>query len=244
MDLPKILQNVNEFVDKESRLYSDQDKILFTFSCHQFIRYLEFIDIIYNRYKASNYNLRKQQKKLIEYSHRRESGPLPNYILALLEKHGEETRILHIEIESFFIFSKIYIDKIAQFINNFLGSQRSLSLQSHGKLKKNFNVYINSKNLKVPKTFLHDIDWFEKIVVDTRDKKITHQKNPRSVFGTMYSDDISANIAISFLNPMEKDSQVNSPDIHEIVKRLILYTMRLLRLVKRNRIHSRYHFKI
>ncbi|MDL1981253.1 MAG: hypothetical protein LWX02_07255 [Deltaproteobacteria bacterium] len=244
MDITKSLQDLSLFIETERKHYSGKCGNLFAVSCAQFIRYLEFLEIIYFRYKAAETGSTKLFDDLLAQSKKAENGPISTDSMKLLESSRAANRLLHLETESFFIFAKLYLDKLAQFIENYFGSGHGASLRSHTKLHKKFDHYKAQKKLKVPEVFIKDIEWFNNVVTHTRDKQITHQKNSRSLFGTSFSAAGSAKIVTIQLFPGEHDSQSNSPNIDEVVKRLIRYTDRLVRLIKRNRKSSRYEQKI
>lgn len=95
---------------------------------------------------------------------------------------------LHLEIETFYMFAKILLDKIAIGFGHYFGDARGFSLISHDKLRKKIKRYAEIKKLTPPPPDLISLtDTLQKEVVGYRDKEINHERETRSVFGTAFS---------------------------------------------------------
>jgi hypothetical protein len=68
----------------------------------------------------------------------------------LLERRGQFASGVTLEIETFYLFAKIYLDSIAQFVGRYFGPLRGLSTKSHDQLTKNFRAFREGHRLEVP----------------------------------------------------------------------------------------------
>jgi hypothetical protein len=234
MCLQKALTELSNFIDRERWKYPHNGNNSFNVSLRQPKRYLEFLSIVRSRHKDAVTDFNTYSARI--YGTGREQSTIPGKVLDALD---QKARLVQLETETFFIFSNIYLDKIGHFIENYFGNARGLSLQSHSKLQTNFENYIAQKSLVVPKVFLKDIAWLRDNVGITRDKQITHQKNPRTLHGITGRGDL----LIHYYMPTEKDQYSESPGIKAVSERLSIYTNRLTRLVQRNRSLSRFSAK-
>ena len=85
MIISELLQDLRLFIKKEHNHCSDDCGNLFSVSCEQFIRYLEFLEVIYYRYKAAETDSTKLFKDSVEQSKRVVNGPVPDDLGKLIE---------------------------------------------------------------------------------------------------------------------------------------------------------------
>lgn len=233
MSLDESLKELGEFIESERERYSGDSNNLFAISGSQFSRYLEFLVIIVDRHHKAAKASSDYITKISNFTKSSKTGTISG---SKVKKLNEGVRLVQLETESFFIFSKIYLDKVAHFIDNYFGSQHGLSLQSHTKLNNNYNKFAIEKSIMVPKTLFNDIAWLDKTISHTRDKMITHQKNPRTLHGTTASGEFS----LIYLYPKNSDVQVTTPSVEVVAKRIAMYTKRIIRHVRSNRKRSRF----
>jgi hypothetical protein len=99
-------------------------------------------------------------------------------MLAQLDRESQRLQLsLHLDIESFYLFAKILLDKIARSIQFYFGEARGRSLDSHDSLTKNINLYVRDKELPdVSEDLLKEISALKSDICDYRDYVISHQK--------------------------------------------------------------------
>ena len=85
--------------------------------------------------------------------------------------------------------------------------------------------------------------WLRLQVVYYRDKQITHQKNPRTLFTTFIDADGAVQLGTNYLYQREWDEQQESPRIDDVVTNLNVYVEQLIELIVSNRAKSRYNFR-
>lgn len=71
----------------------------------------------------------------------------------LLARRTEFTSGLELEIETFYLFAKIYLHRIAQFLGRYFGNLRGVSTKSHDQLTRNFQAFRDGHGLEVPEGF-------------------------------------------------------------------------------------------
>jgi hypothetical protein len=81
----------------------------------------------------------------------------------LSARRAEFTFGLAFEIETFYLFAKIYLDRIAQFLGRYFGSLRGASTKSHDQLTKNWRAFQEGHGLEVP-------EGFERQLIDLKDR--------------------------------------------------------------------------
>jgi hypothetical protein len=194
-----------EFIWSERDRCHGYDNNRFAFSIGQALRYYEYLFIICDRYKTNS----KEFIRIIKEFHKliKEKGgdKLKEDELALLSQQHDLSAIIHLDIESFYVFSKIFLDKLSHFIQDYFGNVRAHSLSSHAKMIKNISGYAEIIGIKSIGSLKYKADELNKTITDYRDKEITHQNNPRTIRGTGYSRDGDTTISTTYLYPNESE---------------------------------------
>jgi len=239
-----LIETFSNFVGSERRHYEGEDNNRVAFSLGQIGRYLRFVAIIKKRHAEANGRATKDFRRVV--SAKRKSGvrQLTPKEVENLERDRHTLEILHLETESFFLFAKITLDKVAQFIEDYFGPAHGLSLRSHDKWCKNASKFVAAKKLDLPNELLGTIALLKGQVSDYRDKQIAHLKNPRTMFVTFFSAEDSAHPGTTYLYPTESDRQSKSPGVEELYKQLEKYVSQLIELIVSNRLRSRYKLRV
>lgn len=155
----------------------------------------------------------------------------------LLEEGVKLTTLLHLEIESFYLFAKILFDKVAKFLEFYFGQARGLSLNSHHDLYKNIENYVSAKDLTpLPKQLIQLIKELQEDMIEYRDKMITHEGSPRTLRGTAFnfSTEVSR-ICVHKLYPKDQDDQVESKSPIQIMDSINEYLTMIIDYITINR---------
>ena len=228
------------FRDTERWYYSDTDQNVFAIALSQIDRYYRFLQIIKDRLDSASKPFVKIQSDLQqgitpgvrqvnedEYKAMQESS--------LLQKN------IQLDIESFYIFGKITLDKIANFIEQYFGPGRGCSLRSHDRLVADFAKYSALKSLSVPGEFMELAANLKETISDFRDKQIEHHRNPRRTMGIAWSEDANLLMIPGHLNPKESDTpQRPSTPLSAILIEIEKYLESLFELIRRNRYKGTY----
>ena len=76
--------------------------------------------------------------------------------------------IAHLDLETFFLFAKTVLDRVAQYIELYFGPEPKLPVRAHEKLYANFSEYSARRGIVIP-------DGFTQAVRDVHDMIFTHQ---------------------------------------------------------------------
>lgn len=240
----EIVDRFVAFVLSERELYDAHDNNRVGFSLAQVGRYLRFVELAKSRYLLVSKEVSDRFKKKMEDA-RQQPGTreLTREEIAELETDRHLHDQLHFEIESFFLFAKILLDKIAHFVGDYFGQAHGISFRSHDKLCKGIEQYSKEKNLQIPSGMSDAMIELRTLVADYRDKQIAHLQNPRATHGTHIDSSGATQIGTSALYPTEKDKHSSSPTIEHVCSVIEVYVSHLENIVKMNRPKSRYKLK-
>ena len=158
--------------------------------------------------------------------------------MAQFEEQGRLSTLVHLEVESFYIFAKSVLDKLAMFIERYFGLAQGCSLASHDKLRKNYDRYGRAKGLVFPESFGEKVIFLKEHVCDFRDKQIrifgTLEQSSASLFGVHRQVRIA--VVPFFPNERELDrEQVESRELSELIGAIDAYMCCVMDLVLLNR---------
>jgi len=226
----------SKVVEDERKRFSNICGNILGLSFSQIERYYIFLNIILCRYRERSENFIKSSKALINASEPN-SRSSSETINGLLEQQNEANKLLHLEIESFYLFAKILLDKIARFIEFYFGQARSAPLDSHDDVVKNIKKYAEIKGLiAISNDTMQLIKELKQNVSDYRDYEIAHEKNPRTTKGTGFGNCVeSARIIGIKLYPKEKDRQIESGILSELIKQIDKYIMEIVTYISINK---------
>lgn len=206
-----LLKLISRFVEEERKRFENGSNNIFAFSFGQVTRYYQFSLISFSRYSDSNSKFLKimdAEKKAFKGI----NGPISPELQTLLNESAEAGLYLHYDIESFYQFAKILLDKIAHAIELYFGQAREKSLDSHDDLTKNLNDFCKIKKLKLESKLVSIAKNLRKDISDYRDYKISHLKSPRVVKGTTWAGN-KTRMHISKIYPTEKDIDEQKEDL-------------------------------
>lgn len=234
-----------EFISTERENYDEEDNNRFAFSLGQALRYYEFILIIAERHEVVSQEMLSNIKKLQAASSEGD-GVMSHEHISFLEEQRRLSTLVHLEIESFYEFAKILLDKLALFLQDYFGQVRGCSLASHDKLTKNYERFGSAKELILPKAFSENLTFLKEILSDFRDKQISHLKNPRAIKATGFDDSGQTRIIVTHLYPNERElerEQIGSTELPELMQAIDLYLKQVIEIVLSNRDKTRFKVK-
>lgn len=224
-----------EFIDKERNKYSNKHNNLFATCFSQIERYHQFLEIILKRYsKASNDYINIWGNF---YQISRKAKPLKGDAKKLYEDGINLGTILHLEIESFYLFAKILLDKVSLAIEFYFGCARKASLHSHDKLAKNLSAFLKDKKLPdFSEKLMQHLKELKIDIIDYRDKQIIHEKSPKKMCATSFNitSKESAIIATK-IYPDENDTQAASIPLDKIMNNIDQYLKEIIEYISENR---------
>jgi len=81
---------------------------------------------------------------------------------------GDLLDVAHVDLETFYLFAKIVLERAAQYVELYFGSEPKLSIRTHDRLRANFSEFAQRRGLVVP-------DGFNDTFAHVHDMVFTHQ---------------------------------------------------------------------
>lgn len=241
--MPHIDAELSKFVEVERAFFEGEDNNKFAMAFGEIIRYRSFLGIITHRHEDHSREFSKlieRQKQLFSSG----GGQLTEEQTAWLEDNSRLCTHIQLEIEGYYLFAKILLDKVSRFIEFFFGPARGLSLDSHDQMTKCFDAYATSKNLKNYDRVEMCLASLKTDIADFRDYQISHEKSPRTIRGVSVSGTGQTSIFSTKLYPRETDVQVQSETPGKLEEDLRIYLKEIMSLVQTNRDMSKLKRKI
>jgi hypothetical protein len=172
-------------------------------------RLLGFLEVSVREYqqaaRALGQNFSWQRE--LERAPRDRTRPSTPAEIALLEERETLTRLVHLRIETFYLFAKILLDKAGQAVEHFHGQGRGASLARHSKVVQNLETYAGQKELTLPADLVRLAAEVDEEIVRYRDYFVTHEQSPLTIHATPWSPGSGASIAVSRNDPREGDPE-------------------------------------
>ena len=169
------------FVRARRPHFEDPADLRFAYSVGHATEYAEYLEIIAARYKRVNAEYLADLEA--EQAGKRSEGGAYVYDR---DRRLELTRAVHFEIESFYVFAKTLLDRIAMNFQYLFGPPRArgIPIGSHHQLIDHLAAYAEDRGLLlVPAELLPKAVQLQARISDYRDDEITHANNPRVTKG-------------------------------------------------------------
>jgi hypothetical protein len=172
-------------------------------------RLVRFLEITLHEYEEAAESFKQNVARQLELAAEFGEGEhtLTPEEVTLSEQGARLTLVLHLKIETFYVFAKILLDKTGQTIEHYHGPGRAASLERHSKLLANLETYIEQKQLEVPGDLLRLATEADEQIVQYRDRFVTHEQSPRTIRATMWSKDSSPSIHVGRVHPRDTDPE-------------------------------------
>lgn len=223
-----------EFVMAERFEYADVN--VFSHNLGQALRYYDFLLIILGRYEEANEKivlLREEERKLLST----QTGirrVMPREVRRL-EESSRLTTLLHLEVESFYLFAKVLLDNIARFLNVYFGEERGIRIKSHNDLAKRHEKYFEAKGLVIPRGISESIIFLKEGICDYRDKVISHEKPLGGMKATMWGASGNARIVGGRVFPQAGERKTVTMELPQLMEDINSYLQKVIVLIESNR---------
>ena len=229
-----MLNRFRDFIASEREQFSNEANNTFAFCFSEIYRYFEFITIVFDRHKTYSKvfidNFRTLQKTYKTGSH-----PMTESQMKLHSEGRIITTNLQLEVESFYLFAKILLDKAARAIEFYFGQTRKLPLDSHDDLTKNLESYSNARSLTILDELPHSARKLKSDVSDYRDYYIAHEKSPRITRGTGFDGAGNIKIIHSKLYPKDNDKQIQTKHLNDLMTDITNYLNLVIQFIEINK---------
>jgi hypothetical protein len=233
-----MLSKLYDFTWSERNRFSARDNNLFAFSLSQVTRYYQFLTILIERHKDTSKSYAEIHKKYQD-SISPGANDFTREQVQMLEDSGKLLPILHLEIESFYLFAKILLDKVAHFLEFYFGQERKLSFDSHDKLTKNILPYSKAKALIIPSYLIEIVQSLKTDISDHRDYEIAHEKSPRTIRGTSMTWEGEVSIMSTQLYPTTSVKQAQTKPLTGLLGEINIYLDKIMEMILNNQDRTR-----
>lgn len=224
---------LHHFIDEERWRFESHHNNMFAYSFGEVGRYEDYLEIIADRHQqASDALLSNVQRSRTLTSG---SGTLEGEGLQLYQESHDLHRALQFETESFYLFAKILLDKVAHAVEFYFGPGRKCALDSHDNLVKQLNTYIKMKGLTTSDALTTQAQTLKSDVSDFRDYQIAHHKSPRTIRGVIWPESGQARVVYTKIYPKEGDTQTESRTVTELLDEIRAYVVEVVTFVQVNR---------
>jgi len=208
-------------------------------------RYAYFLEIVVARHRAlviQHAELTKKARAFMQPGGGRRTMA-PEEVEVLRQLSGL-SQLIHLEVETYYLFAKIFLDRVAHFIEHAFGSERRMSLDSHDKLTKNLKAYVSARRLECPKEFFDELVVLKRRIADFRDYQIAHEKSPYMTHGTMWGPSQEPRIVFAAFPPpganLRATEAVQSEELGSLHAAIQIHMGRFIEFYELNREKSIY----
>jgi hypothetical protein len=199
---------------------------------------LKYLELTLAEYDEASERFMKHVRRQMAIAQQREPVPRDLETDEVQALHDGEhlAAVLHLRIETFYVFAKVLLDKLAQAIEGFFGEGRTASLSKHSKLRANLREYVNQKGLSSPDEILDLAESLDQRIVAYRDYYVVHDQSARSFKATMFDGEGRTRIAAGRLYPRESEMEgVQSEVLHDLMEGIEEYIASVCDFVRGNR---------
>lgn len=222
-----------DFIRSERERFSTEHNNMFGTSFSQITRYYEFLSIVFRRYKEASIAFTENTKAL-QATFKSGHHEMTSQQMSLHEEGVRATTALHLEIESFYLFAKILLDKVAHALEFYFGKVNRRPLDSHDDLTKNLEAYAQSKGLLITTGLFDLIRKLKEDISDHRDYQIAHEKSPRTLRATGFDEQGNTKIIGTKLYPKEGDRQNETKLLEELLTEINEYLDMITEFIQQN----------
>jgi hypothetical protein len=142
---------------------------------------------------------------------------------------------LHLEIESFYIFAKVLLDRISDTFGYYFDySLQDRRGSTHTVVTNKFKEICTNKCLVIQSDKLHStMEFLKEYIISYRNKSIEHVSDSRLIHGTRWRSGKTA-IAPRFIPPSDSDNTQETRDLNELFKLLDQYIATMLDFFEAN----------
>ena len=223
-----------DIIRSESGRFNEYDNNRLMFAIDQACRYYDYLSLLLERYVKADMASRLEDQRITTLCRVKPDG----FPVTEMELSARVRCMLHLEIESFYIFAKILLDKTAHLVLVYFGSARGCSMKSHHNFLRCFKAYSETKNLQRSEGLVALMEHLQCGLVQYRDKAIIHQTNTRVCLGTAYPEDRGASVSVSHVYPKESDESYQSQPLESLIDDIDKYISSLISWILENRGHT------
>jgi hypothetical protein len=217
-------QAFNAFIETERHRFEAEHHNTFAAAFWQVLRYHDFCRRTLERHRRTSdefVGLIEQTRKLAAMPEQSKESR-QEYTRASLARNDRATE-LGLEIESFYIFAKMMLDRAAQAVRFYFGGHNAPPLESHHALVDNLEEYCRLRNLQSEQPLLVIAQRLRGQISDIRDYQIVHDANPRSERPFTWTSARDIRMQVTKLYPKVNEGSVQLTPLDELRSELDSY---------------------
>lgn len=220
-----------EFLQTEGALYTDEGRNRLNAAASSAARSEAYFPEIMRRYHAAARALADAGRHLFD-THKPKSA---DEMARLGETLSHHSLLLHLEIESFYLFSKILLDRVARLTHWWFTDAREargISVRKHGFMVKNLATLMERLQLAAPAGIVALAKTLDTRINDYRDKAVAHDER-HGFSSTKYNLDGTRAMIVKIATSGGLAHQSESLD--ELNRLRVRYVDAVVELLTRNR---------
>jgi hypothetical protein len=226
-----VASSFEAFIDAERGRFDTRDNNLFAFAFREIATYRSFLSITEARYETVG----TEYIACTDAFPREPNSPMTNEEDRLYREMGRLSLALRFEIESFYLFAYILLDKIASAIAFYFEGNAKTGWHKHATLVKRFDDYSQRKGLSKPKRFIEIATPLGTHIAAFRNFQIVHETGLRAIRGTGWRTGERARLTVSNLYPNPDEPQYETRPLNELIAQIDDYLSVIIELVILNR---------
>ena len=120
------------------------------------LRGYRYLELIHERFVPTAKRYKERLAQLISKMDPAFEGDAITYdeqMAGMYADMGDLLDIAHVDLETFYLFSKTVLERVAQYIQMYFGPEPKLPVNTHEKLRANFAEYAAKRGIVVPEDF-------------------------------------------------------------------------------------------
>jgi hypothetical protein len=231
------LSALSDFISHHRWLFTVDHNNVFAHAFGKVQMKLQYLDLIQKRYGEASKQFIANSAALMDRATAMGEGQRDATSEEIeLSKSADALRAdAHLQIESFYLFAKMLLDDIARALEYYFGQARDCSLDTHDDFTKKLQRYATAKDLTIPKGLKEATEDLKRRVCDVRDVRITHEKSPRTMKGTVSGGEAAGVRMIMIrLYPSERDEQFETEDLTVLRSSIDSYLELIIKFIEDN----------
>lgn len=229
-----------EFIDLERGRFDTRENNLFAFAFRDISTYRAFLGIIGSRYESVGAAYTTSSDELHERMIHRGNATTTMSLddEQLLQRVGRLGLELRLEIESFYLFAYILLDKVAAAIAFYFEGNATTGWHKHATLIKRFDDYTRNKGLTNPDRFSELASALGQHIAGFRNFQIVHEAGMRAIRGTGWRTGEGARLTVSNLYPDPDEPHYETRPLNQLLAEIDDYLSLVIQVITLNRDHT------
>jgi len=228
------------FIADERGRFDTRENNLFAFAFRDIAIYRRFLAITQARYTSVG---AEYVACVGAFNERIQKRPEPNSPMTteedgLYQRMGELSVALRLEIESFYLFAYILLDKIAGAVAFYFEGNANTGSHRHATLIKTFDQYSQRKGLAKPEGFIELATDLGTHIAAFRNFQIVHETGLRAIRGTGWRAGEGARLTVSNLYPDPGEAHYETRPLGGLAEQVDDYLAAVIQVVILNRDHT------